>query len=179
MAEFKIRPMHSRDILSVQQLHVRIGFSAHSLQFIPHQAALLPVPYALSFFLHLLVQPTRVCLVALAPDKGNPVAFISAAMHPEQRIEILTLGVLATFRHCKIATRLVHTVIDTLAGSAATAVDSTTVFAQVSASDEPAKRFYRHMGMHPTDFIRDMYRNLPCGSRDAYVVSGRIAAAER
>ncbi|KAJ7502826.1 acyl-CoA N-acyltransferase [Mycena galericulata] len=141
----EIGPMHSSDISVVRNLH----------------AILLPVPYALSFFLHLLIQPTRLCL--LARDQGNPVAFISAVMHPEQRIEILTLGVVPAFRQRGLATHLLHAVIDTLAGTTAVPV-----FAQVSALDERAVNFYKHVGMHPTTdgVIRDMYRILPCGSRD-------------
>ncbi|KAJ7124960.1 hypothetical protein C8R44DRAFT_781907 [Mycena epipterygia] len=95
-------------------------------------------------------------------------------MHPGQRIEILTLGVLPTFRKCRLATRLMHAVIDTLAGSTAPVV-----FAQVSTTNGPANNFYRHMGLLPgTNVIRDVCGNLPCGSRDAYIVSRRIAAAE-
>ncbi|KAJ7690640.1 acyl-CoA N-acyltransferase [Mycena rosella] len=160
MAEkFALRPMHSHDIPAVLELH----------------AILLPVSYSPSFFLHLLIQPTRICLIA-AHEHSNrdsrPVAFISAVVHPEQRIEILTLGVLPTFRQHRLATRLVYAAIDALTGAMPATVD---VFAQVSASNVPATSFYKHMGLHPsTVVIRDMFRTLPCGSRDAYIVSGRI-----
>ncbi|KAJ7755748.1 acyl-CoA N-acyltransferase [Mycena maculata] len=158
---FTIRKMTRLDILSVRELH----------------ATLLPVSYSRSFFQNLLVQQTRVCLVAQLKAGGDPVAFISAAMHPEQqRIEILTLGVLAAYQRHRLATRLLLAVIDTLAGDTAA---STAVFAQVPASAEPAKSFYKHMGLHPTDVTRDLYRNLPPGSRDGYLVSGRVTAAGR
>ncbi|KAJ7128928.1 acyl-CoA N-acyltransferase [Mycena crocata] len=142
-------------------------------------AALLPIAYPFSFFLQLLLLPSRRCLVAYERDQGDtPVAFISAAVHPEHRIEILTLGVLPMFRQRGLATRLVYAVIDTL--TQPTAVATAAVFAQVSASNESARAFYMHLGMHPTStsVIRDMYRKLPCGSRDAYIVSGRITVAE-
>ncbi|KAJ6593655.1 acyl-CoA N-acyltransferase [Mycena capillaripes] len=95
--QLALSPMHSHDVPAVMQLH----------------AALLPVPYPPSFFLHLLLQPARLCLVAR--EHGDPVAFISAAAHPGHRIEILTLGVLPSFQQRRLATRLIHAVIDDLA----------------------------------------------------------------
>ncbi|KAJ6602177.1 hypothetical protein B0H10DRAFT_2230286 [Mycena sp. CBHHK59/15] len=152
--------------------------------FVPQvsQASLLPVHYSPSFFLHLLIQPTRLCLVAHSRDLDDPVAFITAALHttaaPEPRIDILTLGVLPAFQQRQLATRLVRAVVDIL--SARTAAVAAAIYAQVSASNGPAKNFYRHMGMLPcTDVVRDVYRSLPYGSRDAYIVSGRITAGER
>ncbi|KAF7362092.1 Structure-specific endonuclease subunit SLX1 [Mycena venus] len=126
--QFALSPIRSHEIPAVMQLH----------------SALLPISYPRSFFLHLLIQPTRLCLVAR--NDGDPVAFISAAMHPGQRIEILTLGVLPPFQQHRLATRLVHAVIDALASTAAVV----TVFAQVSVSNASAKEFYRHMGMLPS-----------------------------
>ncbi|KAJ7251824.1 acyl-CoA N-acyltransferase [Mycena haematopus] len=152
--QLSLSPIRSHEIPAVMQLH----------------AALLPISYPRSFFLHLLLQPTRLCLVAR--NNGDPVAFVSAAIHPKERIQILTLGVLPSFQQRRIATRLVHAVIDALLASNAAV---TTVFAQVPASNAPARAFYRHMGMLPDgDVIRDVYRTLPCGSRDAYNISGPI-----
>ncbi|KAJ7497075.1 acyl-CoA N-acyltransferase [Mycena latifolia] len=156
--QFSLRPIRSHDIPALIHLHT----------------TLLPLPYSHSFFLQLLLQPTRVCLVAHDRSQSDPVAFISAAaaIHPEQRIQILTLGVLPTFRQHRLATRLVYAAIDVLAG---TPTVPTAVFAQVSVSNAPANSFYRHLGLHPCkDVVRDMYRNLPGPSRDGYIVSGRI-----
>ncbi|KAJ7350307.1 acyl-CoA N-acyltransferase [Mycena albidolilacea] len=159
--EIDLSPVRSHEISAVMQLH----------------AALLPISYPRSFFLQLLLQPTRLCLVARSGSDGDLVAFISAAMHPGQRLEILTLGVLPLFQQHRLATRLVYAVIDALTSKAAAV---TTVFAQVSASNSSAQEFYRHMGMLPSgDVIRDMYRTLPCGSRDAYIVSRRIDTRAR
>lgn len=158
---------------------MQVEFSSHTSTNSPSQAALLPISYPRSFFLQLLLQPTRLCLVARSGSDGDLVAFISAAMHPGQRLEILTLGVLPLFQQHRLATRLVYAVIDALTSKAATAA-VTTVFAQVSASNSSAQEFYRHMGMLPSgDVIRDMYRTLPCGSRDAYIVSRRIDTRAR
>ncbi|KAJ6497839.1 acyl-CoA N-acyltransferase [Mycena sanguinolenta] len=146
--QLALSPVRSHEIPAVMQLH----------------AALLPVRYPRSFFLHLLLQPTRLCLVAR--NDGDPVAFISAAVHPGQRIEILTLGVLPPFQQHRIGTRLVYAVIDGLTNTPA----AVTVFAQVSASNASAKAFYRHMGMlWESDVIHDMY-----GPRAGLIISGRI-----
>ncbi|KAJ7668440.1 acyl-CoA N-acyltransferase [Mycena polygramma] len=156
--ELALSPMHSHDIPAVMQLH----------------SALLPVPYPFSFFLHLTLQPTRLCLVARS--RGDPVAFISAALHRGHGIEILTLGVHPTFQQRRLATRLVYAVAAALDRKTAAA----TVFAHVSASNSSAKEFYKHMGMHPVARVsRDIYRALPSGSRDAYIVSGRIETRAR
>ncbi|KAF8170261.1 acyl-CoA N-acyltransferase [Mycena galopus ATCC 62051] len=158
MDQLALSPIRSHEIPAVMRLH----------------AALLPISYPRSFFLHLLLQPTRLCLVAR--NDSDPVAFISAAMHPGQRLEILTLGVLPPFQQHRLATRLVHAAIEALASKAA----ATIVFAQVSASNESAREFYRHMGMLPDgNIIHDMYRTLPCGYRDAYIISGRIETRAR
>ncbi|KAK7057433.1 hypothetical protein R3P38DRAFT_3384792 [Favolaschia claudopus] len=120
-----LSPIRSRDIPAIMQLH----------------ATLLPVSYPRSFFLHLLLQPSRLCLVARNND--DPIAFVSAVLHREQRLEILTLGVLPKFQQLHLATRLVYAVIDALTHATTTV----TVFAQVSASNASAQAFYEHIGM--------------------------------
>ncbi|KAJ7928571.1 acyl-CoA N-acyltransferase [Mycena leptocephala] len=144
--QFSLSPIRSHQIPAVHAMHT----------------ALLPVSYPPSFFLHLLLQPARLCLVAHHHD--DPVAFISAAIHPDHRIEILTLGVLPPFQQHRLATRLVHAVIDALAGRKAAGAS---VFAQVSASNTAARAFYTRLGMLPAAAAHDMYRTLPCGSRDS------------
>ncbi|KAK7043555.1 acyl-CoA N-acyltransferase [Favolaschia claudopus] len=153
-----LSPIRSRDIPAIMQLH----------------ATLLPVSYPRSFFLHLLLQPSRLCLVARNND--DPIAFVSAVLHREQRLEILTLGVLPKFQQLHLATRLVYAVIDALT-QATTAV---TVFAQVSASNASARAFYEHIGMTiKGDVVHNLYTTVAWGSRDAYVVSGRLEARNK
>lgn len=144
------------------------------------QATLLPVSYPTSFFLNVVIQPTRACFIANAGDGNDPVAFCCAAIHDstlaEPSIEILTLGVLPAFRQRRLATRLVRAVIETL--SRRTAAAATAIYAHIATANKPARNFYERMGMHVcSDVIRNIYR-IPRGSRDAYRVSGRITGAE-
>ncbi|KAJ7039200.1 acyl-CoA N-acyltransferase [Mycena alexandri] len=152
-----VSPVHSHEIAAVMQLH----------------ATLLEVRYPPSFFLHLLHQPSRRCLVARNDDE--PVAFISAALHPGNRIEILTLGVLPSFRQRRLATRLVQDIVESLAGAKAAAA---TVFAQVSASNVSASAFYQQIGLSPGVVVRDIYRTIQVPGGDAYIVSGQIQSRE-
>ncbi|KAJ7188525.1 acyl-CoA N-acyltransferase [Mycena filopes] len=154
-----VSPVLSHEIEALKQLHT----------------TLLEVRYPPSFFLHLLLQPSRRCLVAR--HHGQPVAFVSAALHPGNRIEILTLGVLPAFQQRRLGTRLVHSVVESLTGSSCGDSDSAaaaTVFAQVAASNASAREFYQHIGMIPGAVVPDIYRGVGSGDRDAYMVSGRI-----
>ncbi|KAG9313152.1 acyl-CoA N-acyltransferase [Chiua virens] len=103
---------------------------------------LLPISYPAAFFLQLLVNPRRLCLVAT--DHGSIIGFASAAMGlaqpgavgghirddrsgphsdiPRSHITLLTLGVLPSYQRRGIGRALVHGVIQRLeaAVSAAT-----------------------------------------------------------
>ncbi|KAJ7287399.1 acyl-CoA N-acyltransferase [Mycena rebaudengoi] len=160
--EFTLRPLRSCDLPGLIALH----------------ATLLPVSYPTSFFLNVVIQPTRACFIANAGDGNDPVAFCCAAIHDstlaEPSIEILTLGVLPAFRQRRLATRLVRAVIETL--SRRTAAAATAIYAHIATANKPARNFYERMGMHVcSDVIRNIYR-IPRGSRDAYRVSGESRA---
>ncbi|KAF8160926.1 acyl-CoA N-acyltransferase [Crassisporium funariophilum] len=187
-----IKSLTSRDVPNVRELHSKV----------------LPVRYPPSFFLQLLVLPTRACFVAYRRGQlHNPIGFISAAAqqptpnnnfssdssdHPpsvssklenqpvldlgKSRLEILTLGVHPAYRHCGLARRLVQSVVDNFQQSCAGNYDlhdGTLIYANVSISNTTALKFYEHMGMLvSSETIRNLYRTVSQGSRDAYLVVG-------
>jgi ribosomal protein S18 acetylase RimI-like enzyme len=192
----KVRELHVSHI-SVSML------LSHSSSAI-HQSMVLPVNYPSSFFTQLLVLPAHTCFVAYKQGQPNvPIAFISAVtrqpalrhsdsamnLSPDsQRIfdltkpflEILTLGVLPAYQHCGLARRLLKCVIDNFhprsAGpESSLAASGTLVSATVSISNTSALKFYESMGMSiSSDVIRNLYRTISHGSRDAYLVAGTL-----
>ena len=162
---------------------------------------ILPVKYPSSFFTQLLVLPTRTCFVAYKQGHPNvPIAFISAVTRqPASRhndfamnlspdslrifdlskpfLEILTLGVLPAYQHCGLARRLINCVIDNFHQRYAAEQEScgTLVSATVSISNTSALKFYECMGMFiSSKVIRNFYRTISHGSRDAYLVVGTL-----
>ena len=127
-----------------------------------------------------------------------PIAFISAVTrHPASRhsdfprnlspdslrifdftkpfLEILTLGVLPAYQHCGLARRLLKCVVDNFNPRCAGPECGTLVFATVSISNTSALKFYESMGMFiSSDVIRNLYRTISHGSRDAYLVVGTL-----
>jgi ribosomal protein S18 acetylase RimI-like enzyme len=159
----------------------------------------LPVKYPSSFFTQLLLIPTRTCFVAHKQGQPNvPIAFISAVTRqPASRhsdfamnlsrdslrtfdlskpfLEILTLGVLPAYQHCGLARRLIKCVIDNFRPRCAGPESSgcTLVSATVSISNTSALKFYECMGMFiSSQIIKNLYRTVSHGSRDAYLVVG-------
>ncbi|KAF8813686.1 hypothetical protein BYT27DRAFT_7083888 [Phlegmacium glaucopus] len=180
-----IKHLSSQDIPKVHELHSK----------------LLPVKYPSSFFTQLLVLPTRACFVAYRhgqPD--DPIAFISAVrrqpsltwhndfvmnlsqdsspildLSGKPYIEILTLGVLPAYQQCGLARRLVQCVVDKLHLSCAGMEPRcrTLISATVSTSNTSALKFYECIGMLVSSkVIRNLYRTISYGSRDAYLVVG-------
>ncbi|KAJ8518039.1 hypothetical protein ONZ45_g4836 [Pleurotus djamor] len=179
-----VRPLKSADVDAIHGLH----------------SALLPLRYPLSFFIQLLIKPDTLCLVAYAPARTSPVAFVSAAVKPtpsiiasklscaapnsspiaQRHVQILTLGVLPEFRHKGIARSLIHAVVSRLSGSVVKGVgvvglDDVLVSAQVSSSNGGAHCFYERLGLMPILKVRDVYRGVSYGSRDAQFVVGYIS----
>ena len=162
---------------------------------------ILPVKYPSSFFTQLLVLPTRTCFVAYKQGHPNvPIAFISAVtrqpasrhndfamnLSPESLrifdlskpfLEILTLGVLPAYQHCGLARRLMNCVIDNFHQRYAAGQEpcGTLVSATVSISNTSALKFYECMGMFiSSKVIRNLYRTISHGSKDAYLVVGTL-----
>ncbi|KAG6920081.1 hypothetical protein DXG01_010149 [Tephrocybe rancida] len=184
-----IRPITSADIPKVRALH----------------SSLLPVNYPTSFFIQLTLLPGRVCLVAYHPENpDSPVAFISASLQENPRvngltksllpdgqfksdtyiaqatphIEILTLGVLPAYQQQGVARLLVQQVYDYFREHSAPTremTDSTLIHTNVATSNVPALSFYERMGLRiATGVIRNLYRACPHGSKDGYLLVGRI-----
>ncbi|GAW00350.1 acyl-CoA N-acyltransferase [Lentinula edodes] len=189
MSDFTIRPLASADIEQIKKLH----------------ATLVPVNYPASFFLHLLIQNSYSCLIALEPSSGEPVAWVSASLHKssnligslEPHIQLLTLGVLPEYQHRGLAKRLVWEVIASLHKDPSTPVP--TVYTHVCTSNTPAQAFYESIGMKflpapnsPSGkpyVAKNVYTYPPLWaqksvvgnndlfeSKDAYVLVGKITA---
>ncbi|KDR75327.1 hypothetical protein GALMADRAFT_249366 [Galerina marginata CBS 339.88] len=183
-----VQPLTSRDLPNVRDLHSKV----------------LPVSYPPSFFLQLLVIPTRTCLIAY--KRGHPkqpLGFISAAIQKpsvlkclisgssedpplvssvprdsdlsKPCLEILTLGVLPSYQQRGLARLLVQRMVDNLGGLCAmnSLVDGVLIYANVSTSNTQALTFYKRMGMViSSEVIKNLYRTLSYGSKDAYLVIG-------
>lgn len=145
------------------------------------QSKLLPVVYPPSFFLQLLTHSHRLCLVVYhSSSPHKPVAFISGSIHGQSsgnsdtKIQILTLGVLPCHRNNGLARFLVQTLIHQLREGMNQSSSPVSVIVQVCTSNTPACRFYKGLGLEETHLVRDLYRTLPLGFRDAYIVKGTI-----
>ena len=187
-------------IRSANYIEVTFPFPCHRHIHTPYiQSRVLPVNYPSSFFTQLLLIPTRTCLVAYKQAQPNlPIPFISAVTrHPASNfamnlspdslrifdlkkpfLEILTLGVLPAYQYCGLARRLLKCVIDNFhprcAGPESSA-SGTLVSATVSVSNTSALKFYESMGMYiSSDVIRNLYRIISHGSRDAYLVNAVV-----
>ncbi|KAJ4468341.1 acyl-CoA N-acyltransferase [Lentinula aciculospora] len=188
MSDFIIRPLVSADVEQIRKLH----------------ATLVPVTYPPSFFLHLLIQNSYSCLIALEPSTDEPVAWVSASLHksshligsPEPHIQLLTLGVLPKYQHRGLAKRLVWEVIASLHKDPSVPVPP--VYTHVCTSNIPAQAFYKSIGMKLLPgsnasgapyVAKNVYTYPPAWaqkltaesnrlyeSRDAYVLIGKITA---
>ncbi|CAA7259203.1 unnamed protein product [Cyclocybe aegerita] len=92
------------------------------------------------------------------------------------RLEILTLGVLPAYQHCGLARHLVQCVLDNFRESCTgLSADGTLLYANVSTSNTTALKFYERMGMTvSSDVIRNLYRTVSYGCKDAYLVMGIV-----
>lgn len=152
------------------------------------QNYLIPIRYPPSFFLQLLILPSRTCFVAYDKVEPNaPIGFISASTQPispdeaksldpqRPRLEILTLGVLPAYQQCGLARLLMRSIVKSFRDSCAGShlIGETLIHANVSTSNMSAIKFYEHMGMKISyPIIRNLYRTLSAGSKDAYLVVG-------
>lgn len=161
----------------------------------------MPVTYPSSFFLHLLIQETYSCLIAVDPSTNKPVAWVSASLHqtnsltgsPGPHIQLLTLGVLPEYQHQGLAKRLVGQVITSLHKDPSAPVPP--VYTHCCTSNTPAQAFYEHLGMKPfspagAPYVAKNLYKYPAysawqstieskklfGSRDAYILVGRVTA---
>jgi ribosomal protein S18 acetylase RimI-like enzyme len=186
----------------VDDIEVRVLSSSDIKQICDLHASLLAVSYPPQFFRQLILNPTRLCLVAHpAGDPHTLLGFVSASIHATTSdlarsaprdaglsVHILTLGVLPACQGNGLARRLVHGVVRKLRdGARYTAVlalpksappasaDGTLVRTHVCTDNLPAQKFYNALGLAAeADVLRDVYRTSPCGARDAYTLVGRI-----
>nr|GAT57739.1 predicted protein [Mycena chlorophos] len=73
---------------------------------------LLTAEYPHSFYLHLLLQSDRICLVA---EEGSELVAFVSARRTERGIHLLTLGVCEEFRRLRLGTHLVRAAVGALA----------------------------------------------------------------
>lgn len=136
-------------------------------------------------FISAAIQQPVAALPSFAPDgtETEDSPFVSARLRDKTtldltkvRLEILTLGVLPSHQHCGLARRLVRRVVDALRMScAANSVDGIPIFANVAVSNKEALEFYKRIGLEVSPcIIRNLYRTLSYGSKDAYLVVGVI-----
>lgn len=132
-------------------------------------------------FISAAIKQPVAALPSFAPDDAGPIVSArprdKAALDlTKTRLEILTLGVLPSHQQRGLARRLVRRVVDALRMScAANSIDGVPIFANVAVSNTEALKFYKHIGMEVSPcIIRNLYRTLAYGSKDAYLVVGVI-----
>ena len=132
-------------------------------------------------FISAAIKQPVAALPSFAPDDAGPIVSArprdkAAPDLTKTRLEILTLGVLPSHQQRGLARRLVRRVVDALRMScAANSIDGVPIFANVAVSNTEALKFYKHIGMEVSPcIIRNLYRTLAYGSKDAYLVVGVI-----
>lgn len=118
----------------VPLLSLHASFSSHRRHHYM-QRNLLPASYPIAFFIQLLVNPRRLCLVATDHAHGAIVGFASAAMGllqpssrdvpadrehsniPRSHVTLLTIGVLPAYQRRGIGRSLVHGIVQRLEAS--------------------------------------------------------------
>ncbi|OHT08845.1 acetyltransferase, GNAT family protein [Tritrichomonas foetus] len=83
----------------------------------------------------------------------------------KKKLYIMTIGVLKTYQHRGIATKLIDRAIEN-------AGDSTEVYLHVHVENEAAMQFYTKLGFTKGDLIENYYKSLDNGN--AYVFSKPI-----
>ncbi|KAG6862348.1 hypothetical protein C0995_016046 [Termitomyces sp. Mi166 len=159
------------------------------------KSSLLPVNYPASFFIQLTLLSARVCLVAYHPTNlTDPVAFISASLqenprvnglttslvfdgadvkvsHGTPHIEILTLGVLPAYQQQGIARLLVQQVYAYFREHSTPSrqlTDSSLIHTNVATSNVPALSFYERIGLRvASGVIRNLKHSKPSPAHKA------------
>ncbi|KAF8893948.1 acyl-CoA N-acyltransferase [Infundibulicybe gibba] len=190
-----VRPLTSTDVPSVRQLHSDLLLLDYPTSFFL-QVLLLPARIGLVACLRSkLDEPIAFITASLqqTPQSDPPqlVPSTKTLASPrfrslpgcntdESRVEILTIGVLPEYQSHGLARLLVQHTLERFHElqtpvKAKQPPKGTVVHAHVSTTNTPALQFYEHLGMRiASEAIRNLYRT-PChGSRDAYVVVGRV-----
>ncbi|KAG6886290.1 hypothetical protein C0993_006700 [Termitomyces sp. T159_Od127] len=175
MSSLVIKPLTSSDIPKVRALHLTllsgrvclvayhpanptdpVAFVSASLQENPRVNDLTK-----SLFLDGKISPDN------KVDQGTP------------HIEILTLGVLPAYQQQGIARLLVQQVHDYFRDHSTPSrrlSDSSLIHTNVATSNISALKFYEHMGLKvASGVIRNLYRACPHGSKDGYLLVGRLS----
>ncbi|KAF4620873.1 hypothetical protein D9613_000534 [Agrocybe pediades] len=183
-----LKSLTARDLKRVQDLHSLILPVRYPTSFF---LQLLVIPNRTCFvaysqghpvgFISAAIQKPIKCFTFSPPDNHPlvvPPEFQDspAVLSSSQPIEILTLGVLPACQKCGLARRLVHFLVESVRKESSCATNSfggTLIYANVAASNTQALEFYERIGMVVfSDVIRNLYRTLSSGSRDAYLVAG-------
>ncbi|KAF8637958.1 hypothetical protein AX16_010591 [Volvariella volvacea WC 439] len=197
-ADIVIRPMTSADVPRVRELHSTILPVAYpssfflQMLFLPGRICLVahhrsnpnnPVGFVSASIQEPLCVygaprvnvPREVSPAPASALPGPQFKYVPGCDPQESRIEILTLGVLPPYQHNGLARHLVHRVIQTLRSPTKPTEEGNVVYAHVSTSNTSALKFYERLGMRvSSEVIRNLYRSCTSGSRDAYVVAGRV-----
>ncbi|KAG6898137.1 hypothetical protein C0992_004853 [Termitomyces sp. T32_za158] len=191
MASLVIKPLTSPDIPKVRALHSCLLPVNYPTSFFI-QLTLLTGRVCL-----VACHPT---------NPTEPVAFVSASLQENPRvndltkslvldgkinpdtkisqdtphIEILTLGVLPAYQQQGIARLLVQQVYDYFREHSTPSrklSDSSLIHTNVATSNVPALTFYERIGFKvASGVIRNLYRACPHGSKDGYLLVGRLSA---
>ncbi|KAF5386162.1 hypothetical protein D9615_002365 [Tricholomella constricta] len=120
--------------------------------------------------------PTSYVLTDGEDDFSDPKVSLKDAPH----IEILTLGVLPAFQQrgvARLLVRRVHNYFSEHSNHTRDLRDGTVIHTNVATSNAPALSFYERMGLKvASGVIRNLYRACPHGSKDGYLLVGRIAS---
>lgn len=193
-SEFIIRPLVSADIAKVRALHTSLLPIAYPTSFFL-QLTLLPgrvcmVAYhpenpndPVAFVSAALQQTPRIPGVNKSHllSGGGQQSFHTTAKDLPH-IEILTLGVLPAYQQRGVARLLVRRVYDYFREHSSQVPDldlsdGTLIHTNVATSNVPALSFYERIGMRiASGVIRNLYRACPQGSKDGYLLVGRISS---
>ncbi|GLB37297.1 putative acetyltransferase (GNAT) family protein [Lyophyllum shimeji] len=194
-SEFIIRPLVSAEISKVRALHASLLPIAYPTSFFL-QLTLLPARVCMvAYHPENPIEPIAFASAALRQTPrisgvdnshvlsgGDQKSFNPTLSKQLHHIEILTLGVLPAYQQRGVARLLVRRVYEYFREHSSQAPDldlsdGTLIHTNVATSNVPALSFYQRIGMRiASGVIRNLYRACPQGSKDGYLLVGRISS---
>ncbi|KAF8070338.1 acyl-CoA N-acyltransferase [Lyophyllum atratum] len=190
-----IRPLASADIAEVRALHSSLLPIAYPTSFFLQLTLLAGRVCMVAYHPENPTSPVAFVSAALRQDQHIPgltqfqplsvkecKSITTTLSNDAPHIEILTLGVLPAYQQRGVARLLVQRVYDYFRKHGTQVrdldlTDGTLIHTNVATSNVPALSFYERMGMRiASGVIRNLYRACPQGSKDGYLLVGRISS---